>query len=197
MSCINSHSKAGCVAKTEAADAKVGNRCHSLSLNFQVQLLQGASLRSPNYPTLRPLVPQLSAVIPPSSRDGKRAGLEVNHTTAKRASAAKRFFRKTLKAVHTQTPRVITVDTVDEGVGTPDPNNLKNAAYPKAIDKLKVDKELPKKVKSRQKKYLNNIVEQDHREIKRLIKSGMELSSFNTTRGTLKEYEIINMIRKG
>jgi transposase-like protein len=44
--------------------------------------------------------------------------------TAKRdAAAAKRFFCKTLKALHNQTPRVITVD--------------KNAAYPKAIDELK------------------------------------------------------------
>jgi len=69
--------------------------------------------------------------------------------TAKRdAQAAKRFFRKMLKAMHTQTPRVITVD--------------KNPAYPKAIDELKAKKELPKKVKLRQKKYLNNIVEQDH-----------------------------------
>ncbi len=64
--------------------------------------------------------------------------------TAKRdAAAAKRFFRRTLKAVHTQIPRVITVD--------------KNAAYPKAIDELKADKELSQKVKLRQKKYLNNI----------------------------------------
>jgi len=58
--------------------------------------------------------------------------------TAKRnAQAAKRFFRKVLSAVHTQEPRVINVDTVDIGRGTPAPNNLKNAAYPKAIDELK------------------------------------------------------------
>ena len=43
--------------------------------------------------------------------------------TAKRdANAAKRFFRKTLRAIYTQTPRVITVD--------------KNPAYPKAIKEL-------------------------------------------------------------
>lgn len=99
------------------------------------------------------------------------------------AQAAKRFFRKTLKAVHTQTPRVITVD--------------KNAAYPKAINELKADKELPKKVKLRQKKYLNNIIEQDHRAIKRLVKPGMGFGSFNTARRTIKGYEIMNMIRKG
>lgn len=66
--------------------------------------------------------------------------------TAKRdAQAAKRFFRKALKASHNQEPRVVTVD--------------KNAAYPKAIDELKIKKELPQTVKLRQKKYLNNIVE--------------------------------------
>ncbi len=104
--------------------------------------------------------------------------------TAKRdAQAAKRFFRKMLRAMHTQTPRVITVD--------------KNPAYPKAIDELKAKKELPKKVKLRQKKYLNNIVEQDHRGIKRLVKPGMGFGSFNTARRTLRGYEIMNMMRKG
>ena len=45
--------------------------------------------------------------------------------TAKRdTKAGKRFFRKTLKAIHTSTPRVITVD--------------KNPAYPKAIKELVV-----------------------------------------------------------
>lgn len=104
--------------------------------------------------------------------------------TAKRdAQAAKRFFRKTLKAVHTCSPRVITVD--------------QNAAYPKAIDELKQKEELPKQVKLRQKKYLNNIVEQDHRSIKRLVKPGMGFGSFNTARRTIKGYEIMNMVRKG
>jgi len=69
-------------------------------------------------------------------------------TAHRDASAAKRFFRKALKADHNQEPRVINVD--------------KNAAYPKAIKELKAKKELPKKVKLRQKKYLNNMVEQDH-----------------------------------
>ena len=77
--------------------------------------------------------------------------------TAKRdAAAAKRFLRKAMNACHTQEPRVINVD--------------KNAAYPKAIDELKEQEELPKKVELRQNKYLNNIVEQDHRAIKRLVK---------------------------
>ncbi len=104
--------------------------------------------------------------------------------TAKRdATAAKRFFRKMLKAIHTSSPKVITVD--------------KNAAYPKAIAELKAEKELPKTVKLRQKKYLNNIVEQDHRGIKRLVKPGMGFGSFNTARRTIRGYEIMNMVRKG
>ena len=104
--------------------------------------------------------------------------------TAKRdALAAKRFFRKTLKAVHTSTPRVITVD--------------KNPAYPKAIKELKAAKKLPEIVTLRQIKYLNNIVEQDHRGIKRLVKPGMGFGSFNTARRTIRGYEIMNMVRKG
>lgn len=104
--------------------------------------------------------------------------------TAKRdAKAAKRFFRKTLKAVHTSTPRVITVD--------------KNPAYPKAIKELKAAKKLPEIVKLRQIKYLNNIVEQDHRGVKRLVKPGMGFGSFNTARRTIRGYEIMNMMRKG
>jgi transposase-like protein len=63
--------------------------------------------------------------------------------------AAKRFFKKALSSNHNQIPRVITVD--------------KNPAYPPAIDELKNDKILPKNVGIRQIKYLNNIVEQDHR----------------------------------
>ena len=104
--------------------------------------------------------------------------------TAKRdALAAKRFFRKTLKALHTSPPRVITVD--------------KNPAYPKAIKELKAAKKLPEIVKLRQSKYLNNIVEQDHRGIKRLVKPGMGFGSFNTARRTIRGYEIMNMMRKG
>lgn len=52
--------------------------------------------------------------------------------------------------------------------------------YPKAIDELKEKEELLEKGELRQKKYLNNIVEQDHRAIKRLIKPGMGFGSFST-----------------
>lgn len=99
------------------------------------------------------------------------------------AEAAKRFFRKILHASHTTTPRVINVD--------------KNAAYPKAVAELKAEGLLPDTEPLRQSKYLNNIVEQDHRFIKRLTKPGLGFASFRTAWRTLRGYEIMNMIRKG
>lgn len=73
----------------------------------------------------------------------------------------------------------------------------KNAAYPKAIDELLAEKALPQSVELRQNKYLNNIIEQDHRGIKRLVYPGMGFGSFNTARRTIKGYEMMNMMRKG
>ncbi len=104
--------------------------------------------------------------------------------TAKRdAKAAKRFFCKALRANHNQEPRVINVD--------------KNAAYPKAVDELKAKKELSQQVELRQNKYLNNLVEQDHRGSKRLTRPGTGFLSFNTARRTIKGYEMMNMIKQG
>lgn len=49
----------------------------------------------------------------------------------------------------------------------------------------------------RQSNYLNNLIEQDHRFIKRLVKPGMGFFSFETAWRTLQGYEGIPMIRKG
>jgi len=53
---------------------------------------------------------------------------------------------------------------------------------------------LPKAVKLRQNKYLNNQIEQDHHFIKRLVNPGMGFGSFNTARRTLRGFEAMNMI---
>ncbi|GHO63821.1 IS6 family transposase [Ktedonobacter sp. SOSP1-52] len=97
--------------------------------------------------------------------------------------AAKCFFLKTLVASHTSEPRVINVD--------------KNAAYPKAVADLKAARVLPEHVELRQVKYLNNLIEQDHRFIKRLTKPGMVFFSFETAWRTLQGFEMMNMLRKG
>src|ERR1700730_5850300 len=75
--------------------------------------------------------------------------LEFLLSVTRDAQAAKGFFAKTLAAPHTTTPRVINVD--------------KNAAYPKAFKELKDEGALPDSCELRQVKYLNTIVEQDHR----------------------------------
>jgi transposase-like protein len=49
----------------------------------------------------------------------------------------------------------------------------------------------------RQSKYLNNLIEQDHRFIKRLVKPGLGFFSFETAWNTLRGYESMHMIRKG
>jgi len=86
--------------------------------------------------------------------DSQGNTLEFLLSATRDAQAAKRFFAKALHASYTVTPRVITVD--------------KNAAYPKALKELKTARDLPAVCELRQSKYLNNLVEQDHRFIKRL-----------------------------
>ncbi len=70
-------------------------------------------------------------------------------------------------------------------------------AYPPAIDKLKNDKILPKNVGIRRIKYLNNIIETDHRSIKRIVDPMLGFQSFLSANKTLKGIEAMNMIKKG
>ena len=115
--------------------------------------------------------------------DSQGNTLEFLLSETRDAQAVKRFFQKTLGTSQAVSPRVITVD--------------KNAAYPKAFRELKAEGIMPVSCKLRQSKYLNNIVEQDHRFIKRLVKPGMGFFSFHTAWRTLQGYEVIHMIRKG
>ncbi len=109
--------------------------------------------------------------------------LEFFLSATRDAKAAKRFFLPTLVASHPSEPRVINVD--------------KNAAYPKAFAELKTEGHIPENGGLRQVKYLNNLVEQDHRFMKRLTKPGMGFFSFETAWRTIQGFEIMNMIRKG
>ena len=51
-------------------------------------------------------------------------------------------------------------------------------------------------MKWRQCKYLNNIVEQDHRNVKRKIPISTGFKEFESAQRTLAEIEIVNIIRK-
>ena len=73
----------------------------------------------------------------------------------------------------------------------------KNAACPKAFNELKAEGHISEGCELRQVKYLNNLIEQDHRFIKRLTKPGMGFFSFETGWQTLQGFEVMNMIRKG
>ena len=53
-----------------------------------------------------------------------------------------------------------------------------------------------KNLKSRQFKYLNNIVEQDHRNVKRRITINIGFKDFESAQRTLEGIEIVNIIRK-
>ena len=62
---------------------------------------------------------------------------------------------------------------------------------------MKKDGELWRRSRLRQVKYLNNIVEQDHRYVKRLTRSGLGFGGFWTARRTLSGYKAMAMLRKG
>ncbi|NSW39550.1 IS6 family transposase [Bacillus sp. Xin1] len=97
--------------------------------------------------------------------------------------AANRFFKKALAAFHICKPSVITVD--------------KNPAYPVAIQELKEEKRMPEGVQIRQVRYLNNIVEQDHRFIKKRVRTMLGLKSFCTATYILSGIEAMHMMKKG
>ncbi|EEM02534.1 Transposase [Bacillus pseudomycoides] len=97
--------------------------------------------------------------------------------------AAKCFFKKALAFSYVSKSRVITVD--------------KNPAYPVAIEELKEEKRMPEGIQIRQVKYLNNIVEQDHRFIKRRVHSMLGFKSFKTAISILSGVEAMHMMKKG
>ncbi|GHO71685.1 IS6 family transposase [Ktedonobacter sp. SOSP1-52] len=115
--------------------------------------------------------------------DSQGHTLDFFFSSTRDAQAAKCFFLKTLDASHSSEPRVINVD--------------KNAASPKAFNELKAAGSLSESCELRQVTYLNNLVEQDHRFIKRLTKPGMGFFSFETAWRTLQGFEMMNIMRKG
>ena len=98
------------------------------------------------------------------------------------AAAAKRFLQNALRSPGHPRPRVINVDG--------------NPSYPKVITELKQTAELGKRCRCRPVRYLNNIVEQDHRAIKRRVRASQGFRAFHSAWRTLQGIETMNMIRK-
>lgn len=102
--------------------------------------------------------------------------------TAKRdASAALRFFRKAIR--HQGKPEVVTID--------------KSGANTAALATLNAEQPDEEAITIRQSKYLNNLVEQDHRNIKRRIRPMLGFKSFRRAQMLLAGIELLHMIRKG
>ena len=113
--------------------------------------------------------------------DSKGNTIDFMLSARRNRSAAYRFFKKILKKQ--DSPQVINTD--------------KNPAYPIAVKQLKSEKLLQQATILRRDKYLNNIIEQDHRFIKKRIKPMLNFKSFQTARRTIIGIEIINAVRKG
>jgi len=94
-------------------------------------------------------------------------------------AAARRYFEKAID--HNGAPETVTMD--------------KSGANLAALQGINAERETP--IKIRQVKYLNNIVEQDHRAIKRIIKPMMGFKDFRCARIILSGIETMHMIRKG
>ncbi len=72
-----------------------------------------------------------------------------------------------------------------------------NLLTPKAVGKLKKKSTLTLDCELRPIKYLNNLIEQDHRFIKRRTNPGMGFASSETAWRTIQGYEATHQLRKG
>jgi transposase-like protein len=94
--------------------------------------------------------------------------------------AAKKFLIKAIRR-HGGVPEKITIDA--------------SAANEAAIKSYHA--EHGTSIEIRKVKYLNNIVEQDHRAVKRVTRPMMGFKSFEAAQSTLSGIELMHMIRKG
>ena len=99
-------------------------------------------------------------------------------------AAAKRFFRQAIAA--NGAPEKVAIDKSG--------SNLAGLRWQNAMLKLSGNGRL---IEIRQSKYLNNIVEQDHRAIKRLTRQIQSFGAFHSAAATLQGIEAAHMIRKG
>ena len=102
-------------------------------------------------------------------------------TKRRMKGSAQKFLNKAIG--NNSKPRVINID--------------KSGANKSGIRSINRELLTVKKIKIRQCKYLNNIVEQDHRNIKRRISIDTGFKEFESAKRTLAGIEVVNIIRKG
>jgi transposase-like protein len=115
--------------------------------------------------------------------DSAGASIDFLLSARRDAAAAKRFFQKALRGLNHPTPRVINVD--------------RNPSYPSVVEALKSEGTLHGRCCLRPVPYLNNILEQDHRAIKRRVRASQGFRSFWGAYRTIQGYEAVHAIRKG
>jgi transposase-like protein len=113
-----------------------------------------------------------------------RAGRTVDFrlSTKRDVKAAKAFFRQAIKNQQ-RCPQTITLDGY--------------AASHRAVRELKADGSLPAETKLRSSKYLNNLIEQDHRSVKQRIAVMLGFKGFRNAAITITGIELLHRIRKG
>ena len=99
------------------------------------------------------------------------------------AAAARRLFRKALTDPSHPQPRVIHTDQA--------------RLYGAAIPAVKTDGTLRRRCRHRPVRYVNTILEPDHRAIKRRGKATQGFREFHAARRTIEGYEAMPLIRKG
>jgi transposase-like protein len=111
-----------------------------------------------------------------------KAGRTVDFLLSKRrdVAAAQRFFSRAIR--QHGAPRMISLDGY--------------AASHRAVAKLKAAGTLPRRVCIRSSKYLNNVVEQDHRRIKQRLRPMLGLKRFETAAVTIRGIELAEKIKK-
>ena len=100
-------------------------------------------------------------------------------TATRDRKAAQRFFKKAIK--QNGKPSLVNIDQ----------SGANNAGL------QQVNREHHTRIKIRQCKYLNNIIEQDHRRIKRLTRPMLGFKNFYAAQCTLAGIEVMAMIKKG
>jgi transposase, IS6 family len=119
----------------------------------------------------------------PRAVDSSGATIDFLLSAKRDAAAAQRFLAKALGGENHPAPQVINTD--------------EHAGYPPAIIQLKSDCALEENCRHRPVHYLNNVLEQDHRAIKRRVRASQHFRSFWGAWRTIAGYEAMHMIRKG
>src|SRR5215207_895190 len=109
--------------------------------------------------------------------------IEFMLSTRHDVSTAERCIKKMTRADHRGLPFSISVVT--------------NAAQPEASTSSPEEKVLPRGCILRRAKYLNDMIEPDHRFIKKKVRASQCLKSFHTAGRTLEGIEAVSRMRKG